>query len=240
MKATSKDFSKWTPPVWLEYPDAPQVHLYTNQIQPYRRAPHIFVGFPARYLPKRGSLVEGLFMASRDGRVFRRWEEAIIRPGRNKDRWYNRSNYIWCGLVETESDLPGGGGELSLYSNERYYKGTGGKTRRYTYRLDGFVSVHAPFEGGRMLTRPLKFSGSKLLLNVSTSAAGSVRVEIRDAGGKALPKFATADCPPIFGDDTALAVKWKKGGSVKHLAGRPIRLLFDLKDADLFAFRFAE
>ena len=57
--ATSKDFLHWSEPVWLEYPGAPREHLYTNQIAPYARAPHVFLGFPARYLPHRGSMVEG-------------------------------------------------------------------------------------------------------------------------------------------------------------------------------------
>ena len=137
--AVSKDFVNWSKPVWLDYMGAPDEHLYVNQIQPYCRTPHIFLGFPARFIENRGSLVEGLFMSSRDGKTFKRWGEAIIRPGLNKDRWHNRSNYILWGLVETASDLPGAVNELSIYSNERYYKKDGVVIRRHTYRIDGFV-----------------------------------------------------------------------------------------------------
>jgi len=238
--ATSKDFLHWTPPVWLDYRGAPKEHLYVNQVLPYYRAPNLFVGFPARYVPDRGSLVEGLFMTSRDGRTFDRWEEAIIRPGQNRDRWHNRSNYIWWGLVETESDLPGASKELSLYANERYYKGAGVKIRRYTYRIDGFVSVHAPFSGGQVLTKPFTFSGARLSLNVSTSAAGSVRVEVQDAEGKVIDGFRTSDCPEIYGDEIRRVVKWRGGEDVSSLEGQPIRLLFTLKDADIYAFGFAD
>ncbi len=80
-------------------------------------------------------------MSSRDGARFRRWAEAFIPPGQNKDKWGNRRNYIWWGLVETKSDLPGASPELSLYTNEHYYMEGGVRTRRYTLRLDGFVSV---------------------------------------------------------------------------------------------------
>lgn len=45
--ATSEDFMEWTELYWLRYPGAPKEHLYTNQIQPYPRAPHIFIGFPS-------------------------------------------------------------------------------------------------------------------------------------------------------------------------------------------------
>lgn len=107
MTATSQDFMHWSEPQWLQYPDATQDELYTNMVRPYAGSPELFIGFPTRYMDSRGSITEPLFMTSRDGRSFRLWEEAIIRPGRNTDRWGNRCNYIWHGLIETESDLPG-------------------------------------------------------------------------------------------------------------------------------------
>jgi len=35
-------------------------------------------------------------------------------------------------------------------------------------------------------------------------------------------------------------VYWKHGSSVARLAGRPVRLRFRMKDADLFAFQFSD
>ena len=90
-----------------------------------------------------------------------------------------------------------------------------------------------------MLTRPLVFEGSRLELNFATSAAGSIRVEIQDAGGKPLDGFALADCPEIFGDTIVRQVAWKDAKSLSLHAGRPIRLRFELKDADLYSFQFA-
>ena len=52
LTATSEDFVHWTDPVWLEYPGAPDEELYTSQIIPYFRAPHIYLGFPTRYLDR--------------------------------------------------------------------------------------------------------------------------------------------------------------------------------------------
>jgi len=106
--ATSGDFEEWSDPVPLEYPEAPEEQLYTNGIGPYYRAPHIFVGFPARYVERdpdsesmrrlpgweqrREELIEEsgrsgyaltdtLFMASRDGTEFQRGSRAFLRPG---------------------------------------------------------------------------------------------------------------------------------------------------------------
>ncbi|MEO7319141.1 MAG: hypothetical protein ABIZ56_09150, partial [Chthoniobacteraceae bacterium] len=87
--------------------------------------------------------------------------------------------------------------------------------------------------GGEFTTKPLTFVGQRLVLNVATSAAGSVRVEVQDAAGKALPGFTLADCQEIYGDELARAVSWKGGGDVRALAGQTVRLRFTMKDADL-------
>ena len=75
-------------------------------------------------------------------------------------------------------------------------------------------------------------------MNYSTSAAGSVRVEIQDADGKPIPGYALDDCPEIYGDALAEVVRWKGGDDVGKLAGKPVRLRFVLKDADLYSIRF--
>ncbi|MGA2501934.1 MAG: hypothetical protein ABSH20_29685, partial [Tepidisphaeraceae bacterium] len=50
--ATSADFRTWTEPESLRFPDAPDEPLYTNQVQPYYRAGHLFLGFPTRYIER--------------------------------------------------------------------------------------------------------------------------------------------------------------------------------------------
>jgi len=263
--ATSPDFEHWTNQADLTYVDSPSEHLYTNQIKAYYRAPHLFIGFPTRYvergwsdsmraLPEREhrelrasaslrygtALSEGLLMTSRDGRLFRRWNEAFLRPGIEREgTWHYGHQYIAWHVVETKSALDGAPNELSLYAGESYWTGTSSALRRYTLRMDGFVSVSAPMSGGEIVTKPLTFTGSKLLMNFSTSAAGSVQIEIQDDSGKPLPRFALADCPPIFGDSLARQVTWKETGDLGSLVGKPVRLRFALKDADLYAFRFA-
>ncbi|MFW5867627.1 MAG: hypothetical protein ACOCX2_07405, partial [Armatimonadota bacterium] len=53
MTCTSEDFREWTAPVFVEYEDSRKEHMYTNAVQPYLRAPHIYVGLPARFVPNR-------------------------------------------------------------------------------------------------------------------------------------------------------------------------------------------
>ena len=245
MTCTSDDFIHWTEPVWLQYMGAPVEHLYTNQVTAYPRAPHIFMGFPKRFVPARqvlehrySGVSDGVFMTSRDGLLFRRWGEALIRPGLQYERWGNRNNMIACGILETASDVPGTPHELSIYSIEGYYQGESCRMRRFTVRLDGFVSAQAPLTGGEVVTKPLIFEGEELILNFSTSAAGSVRVEVQSPEGEPIEGFALADAPEIYGDEIERVVTWEGAGDLGKLVGRPVRLRFVLHDADLYAFRF--
>ena len=63
-------------------------------------------------------------------------------------------------------------------------------------------------------------------------------VEIQDMEGKALPGYSIKDCKEIYGDTIKREVNWKNGTDVSALAGKPVRLRFVLKDADLFSFQF--
>ena len=241
---TSEDFLTWTKGRWLDYGDAPAEHLYTNAIVPYVRAPHLFVGFPKRFVPERkvdfhpiSGVSDGVFMSSRDGLHWRRWREAFIRPGPMPERWVNRNNMTAWGVLVTRSDQEGAPDELSVYSSEGYYQQRG-RLRRYTLRLDGFVSMHATPTGGEFVTKPLRFDGDRLELNYATSAVGSIRIELQDADGKPLSGFSLEDCDEIWGDHVDRTVHWKGKTALGQWRGHPVRLRFVMEDADLFAIRF--
>jgi len=244
MTSSSPDFRTWAKPIWLDYGETPAEHLYTNSITPYFRAPHILIGFPMRFVPDRqvgwhkiAGVSDGLFMSSRDGTRWKRWGEAFLRPGLQKERWVNRNNMIAWGILQTASSLPGAPDEISIYSSEGYYV-EDCRMRRHTLRLDGFVSVHAGGQSGEMLTKPLVFRGERLVLNVSTSAAGKVLVELQDEDGVPVRGFALADCQEIYGDEIERTVEWKGRQDLSGLAGKTVRLRFLLKDADLYSLRF--
>jgi hypothetical protein len=273
MMMTSSDFINWVDPVRLKYPGARPDHLYTNQIKPYYRAPHILVGFPTRFInrgwtdstrvlpdlferrqragpdvdtEKEGqklhfssAVTEAVFMTSRDGQTFKRWDEAFLRPGiERKDTWAYGNQYIAWQLVETKSSLEGAPKELSLYATEGYWTGTSNQLRRYTIRIDGFVSINAPLSGGELVTKPLVFDGEEMVINFSSSAAGGVQVEIQDYSGNPIEGFTLSDCSPVFGDSIERKVNWKGSPNLAKLAGKPVRLRFVCKDADLYSFRF--
>jgi hypothetical protein len=223
-RTSSPDFVHWSPATPMQA-NLDDEHLYTNNTQPYFRAPHIYIALPTRFLPERGGTTDILLMTSRGGaRYDRFFKEAFIRPGPEPERWGDRANYAALNVVPT------GPAEMSIYH------APGG--RRYLLRTDGFVSVHAGHLAGEMVTWAFRFSGNALALNYSTSAAGSVRVEVLSADGSALPGYGLADCRPVVGDEIEGVVRWRHGSDVGALAGQPLRLRYVLQEADLYAMRF--
>lgn len=233
MTCTSDDFVNWSQPVLLKYPDAPNQHLYTNAIRPYFRAPHIRIGFPTRYIP-RGSQVEPVFMASRDGVTFKRYPNPIIPRTAPKDRDGNRSNYMAHGLLQ----LPGKKDTLSVYGTEAYYAGPDSRLRRFEYRVDGFVSLRAGEKAGVVTTKPIRFSGERLTLNYDAADGGQVAVEVLDADGQPIEGLSRSDCRVLQDDEIAAKVRWSDAERLSSLSGKTIRLRFYLRNADLYSMRF--
>jgi hypothetical protein len=255
--ATSQDFVHWTAGQWVDWQPERMTQLYTSQTQLYPGAEHLRIGFPMRYIPHRGIFSElnariakssryyatvytdtGL-ITSRDGRRFQIWPEAVLRPGPTNENWYYGFGSTALNLFETRSQLPGAAPEWSFYVQDHgSWFGPGVTYNRYAIRKGGFVSASAPLSGGSFVTKPLRFRGDRLLLNYSTSAAGSVRVEIQDMAGEPLPGLTLQDCPDIFGDTVSGTVVWKNKPDLAGLAGRPVRLKFQMQDADLYSFQF--
>jgi len=256
-RATSPDFLQWGKPAIMDFDGHLDEHLYTSQTHPYFRAPHIYVAFPMRFclrsaldeamlakiIPNldpgyireaRGECSDSVLMTSRGGNHYdRTFREAFFRPGLDPRNWVSRTVMAAWGVVPT------GPGEMSIYYGQHDGQNTA-HLLRCTLRTDGFVSVNAPFTGGKMVTKPLRFAGNRLEMNYSTSAAGGIRVEIQDAAGKPIPGFTLDDCPEIIGDQIERVVTWKGGGDVSKLAGQPVRLFFALRDADLYAIQFQQ
>ena len=264
-RSTSEDFLHWTDPVDLDFGDAPAEHLYTNQIQPYFRAPHYDLGTPARFWPGRQALrddqvaaidLEGpqnyaglrhgvsdaVLISSRGGTRFdRTFLESFVRPGIGDRTWVARSNYPALGFVPTSPS------EMSLYV-QRNYGQREHHLERLALRLDGFASMHAGYDGGRFTTRPFRFAlpapgpsageiaTHRLWINASTSAGGSLRFELRDENGRPIPGHSLAECDPYLGDEIDGFVTWQHDSDVSSLSGRVLILHVELQDADLYSW----
>jgi hypothetical protein len=267
-RAVSKDFLHWSDEGTIAFPagEGPQplAQFYVNQIKPYPRAPQLYIGFPARYVdrgltestkllpewdlrekrmtiqPRYGTAVtDSVFICSRDGKNFRQSNDVFLRPGlRTRHNWSYGDNYIAWHVVETDSTRDDCPRELSLYATESYFTGRDSRLRRYTLRIDGFGSIHAKRQQGEFSTKPLTFSGNEISLNVATSAAGSVQVEIRNADGTPVPGFSLEECDLVYGDSLDRRVSWKGNRSVAALAGQPLVLHFVMREADVYSLAF--
>lgn len=63
-------------------------------------------------------------------------------------------------------------------------------------------------------------------------------MEVQDDTGRPLPGRELSQCPEVYGDEIERVVGWNSGAGLGSWAGRPVRVRFVLKDADLFSFRF--
>ena len=259
----SKDFRNWSEPKLLDFGEGAEDYaLYTNVIEPYSRAPSMFVGFPSRYVERRSwtpnydrlpspekrrwrmekshkgspryglAITDCVFVFSRDGQRFNRTDEAFMRPGPER-----ADNWVYgdCYPARTLIKTPspfGGDDELSIFTFDRHWQGLPSRLHRYRVRQDGFISRRASYAGQKVVTKPLVFDGGELLVNFSTSARGRMFVALRDEAGRSVRSVE------LFGDRVDRAVDFADGGSVAAFAGRSVVLEFEMSDADLYSFRF--
>jgi len=257
---TSKDFINWTETKEIEYVDAmDDIQMYTNQIEKYHRA-NIYIGMPTRYsdrradahnykyLPKWGGRRQPLIdkmdrggfavqdctiMTSRDGFHFNRSENAYMVPDIEREyNWCYSECYYSYGIVETEIDDYPGQYELSMYIGERYeYDYL--RVIRCTVRLDGFYSWRGNRKGGTIISKPVKFDGEQLKINFKTSALGYLRIKICDEDVNLIEGY---DSKKLFGNSLERPVDFDK--PLSEIAGKTVRLQFELSDADLYSFIF--
>ena len=260
-RCTSQDFLHWSDSVKMDCGNTPFEHLYTNATTPYFRAPHIYIALPSRfidhddavsqeakkslgllskiYLEKGRGFNDMPLMTSRGGNKYdRTFMTTFILPGVGLKNWTTRANYPAFGIVPT----PDSNTEMSIYVN----KHTGYPSvhlQRYTLRYDGFISVRADDHQGWIVTKPLLFSEQaqkpvQLVINYTTSAIGNIYCEIQDIDGRAIEGFSLAQCDRLLGDEIERVVSWKGSSDLKAIAGRPVRLRFKMKDADLYSVMF--
>ena len=256
----SKDFRRWSTPKPLVYDEgAEDVALYTNVVQPYPRAPGIYVGFPSRYVerkkwtdtfdklpgvvhrrtrskhsPRYGlTVTDCVFMMSRDGFNFHREEDAFMEPGpENPLNWVYGDCYPARGILTLPGRRPGSDPELTFYNFEGHWSGKPESILRYVLRQDGFVSRRAPYAGAKLVTKPFIFDGDELALNFKTSARGDLFVTLREANGA-----RAIHSGEIIGNKIDRIVGFEDGKAAEF-SGKTVVLEFAMRDADVYAFQF--
>jgi hypothetical protein len=245
-RSLSDDFIHWSEPRSLDYGDAPLEHFYTNAITLHPANPRLYIGLPMRFVPERkkiglpprdtDGLSDAVVITSRDGLRFERtFREAFIRPGLDQQNWgHAHGNQTpACGILQTSPT------QLSIYWSEHY--GATPRLVRGTIRPGGPASIHAGADGGELLTQPLRLAGSSLHINYSTSATGSIKVELRTLTGNPLPGVAMTDCDEIYGDELDRPISWNGRTAIpEQFRAGPLRLRIRLRDIDLWAIHTAD
>ena len=103
---------------------------------------------------------------------------------------------------------------------------------RAEWRRDGYVSLDAGPEGGRLETVPLRFGFGRLVINADASR-GSMRAAIVEADGSTIVGLAIADCEPMQADAVDAIMQWKGGATPP--TDRPVKVVLELRSTRLFS-----
>lgn len=257
----------------LHHEEVAMVDYYMSAAVKYPWAEDAYYMFPTAYYhymgrfsrefaedcPTNAGPLHTQFAASRDGVAWERYDRRpFVDLGRKGQFDWASSRTMW-GIVPSVDDQ-----EMYLYyrasdwlhgwdrdeRNKRLLTAAGlgadqniAVISRVVSRKDGFVSARAAYTGGEFITPPLIFKGSKLVLNVDTSATGIVQVEILDQDGAPLTdsRWRIDDCDRIHtANEINRAVTWRGNSNLSEFAGKPIRLRFVMWDTDLYAFQFQD
>ncbi len=248
---TSKDFKTWERHGFIQFDDDVKFALYTNNIRRYSSAPHMFIGLPVRYEdrgetwspshdalpdvesrkwryslhPRAGTtMTDTVFMTSRDGLHWHKFNEAICDAGYEAPRtWKYGDLYFSYGFIEDET-------ELSLFCSDSTIEGDYTAFVRYSIRRDGFASFKSGWEKSCLVTKPMILGGDTMFLNFRTSGSGTIRIKITDAEGN------TAQSCDIFGNNVHREIVFDK--PLSDFAGKEVTMEMELQDAEVFAFGF--
>jgi hypothetical protein len=237
--SVSEDFVTWTPPA-ISMKSRDRGSLYNHMGFVY--GDH-YLGQLSylNSLDNTNTLMDVWLITSRDGEVWERVDTGKPLIGLGDIGEWDRYNLRLTGAPPIRV-----GSKLYFY-----YRHTANRHTPYvgkdttdkagglglaTLRLDGFASVAAGFDGGRLTTKPFRFAGSELQVNAKADF-GQLTVEVLDEQGQPLPGFTADACLPMSTDGVEQPICWKESESLAQLKDRPICLRFNLKNVRLYAYR---
>jgi hypothetical protein len=141
-----------------------------------------------------------------------------------------RGEKLWFYYIGFQGDTTRRSG--NWLENGMYDRGSTGIA---LLRRDGFVSMDAGPDDGCLTTRPVRFSGQHLFVNVDCPD-GSLRVEVLDQQGKPIQPFTAERCRPISTDSTLEPVVWRGAEGLAALPSQPVRFRFHLAGGSLYSF----
>ena len=244
LQMESDDLIHWSRPRMVAFPDqrdfaAGTIGFYGLLGTNYES---LWIGYLRAHRMDPWKRVDVQLVISRDGRTWSRaCDREVFLPLGPEGSWepdYSEINHAGPLLIGDELWFFYRGSILERHrrTGPDLQKGLGlAKLRR-----DGFASLTADSSSGSVTTRPLTFTGTRLLVNAATHTIGELRAELLTHDGQPVDGFTATDCRAVTGDSTGAAVSWTGGdlGAARTAAGQsgPLRLRFHLTSADLYAF----
>ena len=254
----SRDLKNWTPMRHVIVPDELDSGTGDNKDQGYFfdrmsviRHGNQFIGF-LTVQPRHGSGRGYIELTSSSDGIH--WHRApkrrpFLAPGRDGD-WDGGHNWMMPNLVSLGHWI------------YMYYVGSSRPWRvRYPekvagiglarIRKDRFVGQYGGPDGGYLLSREVKVTGNRLVVNVSPEHRafsmqehGGIYVELLDrthgpARDHYIAGYGQDDCDIIGSDDCDQVVSWKGNPDLSPLMDKSIYIRFFVRSAYLFGFRFA-
>ncbi len=236
----SDDLIHWSAPRFLLFPDrhdAPDCQIYSHIGFPYES---MWIGMIRimHIIPAGFKQVDLQIAYSRDGRHWLRplHREPFIPLG-TEDSW--EADYS-CFTKYPPTPV---GDELWFY----YYGSRNGQRDNLDHwgplsiglaklRRDGFASLNAGENAGKIITRPLTFGGSRLFVNADVQKDGWVKASVLTRDSKPLTSYSLDDSVALTEDTTKGSMVWKSRARLVPPGDEHIRLLFQLKNARLYSF----
>ena len=238
-RCDSKDFLNWSDAKRVfqgDEQDRPRTQVYGMSVVVYEG---VYVGLPWLFYPD--GVIDIKLAFSRDGHQWQRpedrsqvivtgkagsWDAVDFRMGNSI---VVRDDKIFIYYCAAAGGHPTGDvvAKIDKYSHEYHQKYRSMHIGLATLRRDGWVSLDAGPQPGKVVTRLLRWPGGKLHVNVDAEE-GELQVVVRDASGTAV-----AASPPIVGDFLEKPVNLD--GDALPL-DEPVTLEFQLKSGKLFSF----
>ena len=235
----SDDLVHWTTPRFLLFPDKHDDHdcqIYGHLGFPYES---MWIGMirVMHVIPEGHKQVDLKLAYSRDGRHWLRPtdREAFIGLGKGDSWEADYSGYTKFGPTLVGDELwfyYHGGCNPARENIENWTFGIGlAKLRR-----DGFASLNADDEAGKIITRPMTFAGKKLLVNADVQKDGWIKVAVLTEESEPVASYELDDSVALTEDTTKGRMVWKAETELVPPGDEHVRLVFQLKNAKLYSF----
>ena len=238
--ADSADLRTWQNHRIILSPDADDpadVEFYGLTCHPYEQ---VYVGYLWVYHMEPGVRnIDVQLVTSRDGVTFTRCcrREPFI-PAGPRDYY----DYMVCPGYQAEplivDDMVYLYYEACNYAHERPDRNEHCRTTAglVTFPRDRFAGLESgPPHPCQLVTKPFVVEQPKLLLNAATWLDGYIRAEVMTREWKPVAGFTLDEATAIHGNALAHPVRWRGNDDLGRLAGREVRLKFDMHDARIHA-----